>query len=76
MKIFKYDALLATDKEKHQEWVLNEIRREYSKMIEQGDTVWETIDGASAFDNAGSLCHGWSSISIYYYMRLNAIDIK
>ena len=27
MKIFKYDALLATDKEKYQEWVLNEIRR-------------------------------------------------
>ena len=66
MKIFKYDALLATDKEKYQAWVLNEIRREYGKMIEQGDTVWETIDGASAFDNAGSLCHGWSAIPILY----------
>ncbi len=66
MKIFKYDALLATDKEKYQEWVLNEIRREYGKMMEQGDTVWETIDGASAFDNAGSLCHGWSAIPILY----------
>ena len=66
MKIFKYDALLATDKEKYGEWVLNEIRREYGKMIAQGDTVWETIDGASAFDNAGSLCHGWSAIPILY----------
>lgn len=66
MKIFKYDALLATDKEKYQEWVLNEIRREYSKMIEQGNTVWETIDGASAFDNAGSLCHGWSAIPLKF----------
>ena len=66
MKIFKYDALLATDKKKYQEWVLNEIRREYDKMIEQGDTVWETIDGASAFDNAGSLCHGWSAIPILF----------
>ena len=66
MKIFKYDALLATDKEKYQAWVLNEIRREYGKMIEQGNTVWETIDGASAFDNAGSLCHGWSAIPIVY----------
>ena len=69
MKIFKYDALLATDKEKYQEWVLNEIRREYGKMIEQCDTGWETIDGASAFDNAGSLCHGWSAIPVYYYTR-------
>ncbi len=67
MKIFKYDALLATDKEKYQVWVLNEIRREYGKMIEQGDTVWETIDGASAFDDAGSLCHGWSAIPILYF---------
>ena len=66
MKIFKYDALLATDKEKYQEWVLNEIRREYGKMIERGDTVWETIDGASAFDNAGSLCHGWSAVPILF----------
>ena len=70
MKCFKYDALLATDKEKYQEWVLNEIRREYGKMIEQGNTVWETIEGASAFDNAGSLCHGWSAIPIYYYTKL------
>ena len=66
MKIFKYDALLATNKEKYQAWVLKEVRREYGKMIEQGDTVWETIDGASAFDNAGSLCHGWSAIPILY----------
>ena len=66
MKIFKYDALLATNKEKYQAWVLKEIRREYGKMIEQGDTVWETIDEASAFDNAGSLCHGWSAIPILY----------
>ncbi len=70
MKIFKYDVLLVTDKEKYQEWVLHEIRREYDKMIEQGNTVWETIDGASAFDNAGSLCHGWSAIPVYYYIKL------
>ena len=73
MKIFKYDALLATNKEKYQAWVLNEIRREYGKMIERGDTVWETIDGASAFDNAGSLCHGWSAIPVYYYTKLKNV---
>lgn len=67
MKIFKYDALLTTDKAKYQDWVLSEIRREYGKMLEDENTVWETIDGASAFDNAGSLCHGWSAIPIYYY---------
>ena len=69
MKIFKYDALLTTDKEKWRGHVRNEIRREYGKMIEQGDTVWETIAGASDFDNAGSLCHGWSAIPVYYYTK-------
>ena len=70
MKIFKYEALLATDEKKYQAWVLNEIRQEYGKMIAQGNTVWETIDGASAFENAGSLCHGWSSIPVYIFQKL------
>lgn len=70
MKCFKYDALFATDKEKWQGYVLDEIRKDYGKMIEQGNTVWETSDGASAFDNAGSLCHGWSAIPIYYLLNI------
>jgi len=70
MKIFKYDALLATDKAKWQEWILGEIRREYGKMLDAGSTtVWETADGAVAFGNAGSLCHGWSAVPIYFYCR-------
>ena len=67
MKCFKYDALLLTDKEKWKGQVLDEIRKDYKKMLDAGATsVWETIDGASAFDNAGSLCHGWSAIPVYY----------
>jgi hypothetical protein len=69
MKIFKYETLLMTDREKYQDWVLREIRREYGEMIAHGNTVWETMDGASAFDNAGSLCHGWSSIPVYLYQK-------
>ena len=68
MKCFKYDALLLTNKEKWRGYVLNETRKDYQKMIDVGATsVWETIDGASAFDNAGSLCHGWSAIPVYYF---------
>ena len=68
MKCFKYDALLLTNKEKWQGQVLDEIRNDYKKMLDAGATsVWETIDGASAFDNAGSLCHGWSAIPVYYF---------
>lgn len=70
MKIFKYEALLKTDEERYREFVLSEIRKDYKRMLDAGSTtVWETVDGASAFANAGSLCHGWSAIPIYLYHK-------
>ena len=69
MKIFKYECMLLTDEPRWKEWVLSEIRREYGKMIENGNTVWETDKGSVAFDNAGSLCHGWSAVPIYFYRK-------
>lgn len=68
MKGFKFDAMLNMDKIKWQGHVRDEIRNDYKTMIENGNTVWETIDGASAFDNAGSLCHGWASVPILYLL--------
>lgn len=68
MKPFKYDALLMVNKEKYKDAVLREIRDTYKVMLKAGSTtVWETIEGATAFENAGSLCHGWSAIPVYYY---------
>ena len=69
VKCFIYDGLLKQDTEKYKNFVLSSIKNDYLKMVETG-TVWETIEGESAFDNAGSLCHGWSSIPIYYYHKL------
>lgn len=70
MKIFKYDALLMTDK-KYKENVLSEIRSTYKTMLDaDSSTVWETKEGESAFHSAGSLCHGWSAVPIYYYHTL------
>ena len=67
MKCFQYDAMLQTDKTFSKE-ILSEIRTVYGKMLEQGATsVWETAEGASAFENAGSLCHGWSAVPVYFY---------
>jgi hypothetical protein len=69
--VLEYDALLSVNTEKYSDFVLNEIRANYKKMLDCGsDTVWETIDGEAAFYNAGSLCHGWSSIPIYIYHKL------
>lgn len=71
LKCFKYDAYLHVDKTKYKQQILEEIRDDYGKMISFGATsVWETIDGCKAFDGAGSLCHGWSAMPIYYYHKL------
>lgn len=67
-KVFFYDAMLLTDKEKYGSIVLSEIRENYSQMLKNGATAtWETLEGALAFDGSGSLCHGWSAIPVYYY---------
>ncbi len=71
MMICVYDMLLARDKNSN-EYILSDIRQKYGYMLEQGATsFWETIEGESAFSNAGSLCHGWSALPLYYYNILN-----
>jgi len=66
MKCFKYDALLFID-ENYREIIIDDIRKNYKKMLDNNSTsVWEVSEGAKAFDNAGSLCHGWSAIPIIY----------
>ncbi len=72
MNSFRFDALLMVDKEKYAPVILAEIDREYFRMLRAGATsFWETSLGASDFTNAGSLCHGWSALPIYYYELLN-----
>jgi hypothetical protein len=40
-------------------------------MLDTGTTTfWETMGGWKTFENAGSLCHGWSAMPIYYYHKL------
>ena len=72
MNSFRFDALLKTDAEKYRDVILNEIDRDYLYMLRKGATsFWETINGSFDFGYAGSLCHGWSALPIYYYEILN-----
>ncbi len=65
---FVYDVLLMRGEK---DYVLGDIRAKYGYMLERGATsFWETIEGADDFNKAGSLCHGWSAIPVYYYHRL------
>ena len=70
LKCFMYDALLMTSRD-YASAVIEEIRKNYGYMLSSGATsAWETIKGADDFGGAGSLCHGWSAIPIYYYHKL------
>ncbi len=73
MNAFRFDALLAVDKEKYAPVILAELDRDYLYMLRGGATTfWETIIGASDFADAGSLCHGWSALPVYYYELLHS----
>lgn len=73
MNCFRFDALLSYDRQKYGTVILNEIDRVYGYMLRQGATsFWETISGADDFGGAGSLCHGWSALPIYYYSILDS----
>jgi hypothetical protein len=65
---FYYDALLKADKEKYGSLIRQDLREKYSEMLKRGATTfWETLKGSEDFGGAGSLCHGWSAIPVYYY---------
>ena len=68
MSCFKYDALLKVDSCRFKDFVLEDIESKYKRMLDAGATsFWETEKGEQDFDNAGSLCHGWSALPIYYF---------
>ncbi len=72
MNAFRFDALLSVDRKQYGPLILQEIDRIYLEMLRQGATsFWETALGAADFDGAGSLCHGWTALPLYYYEILN-----
>lgn len=71
MHTFRYDVLLKEDRDFYKDYVLNEIDKVYLNMLRKGATsFWETEKGDKDFHFAGSLCHGWSAMPIYYYKTL------
>ena len=45
-----------------------EMDEAWSAMLKAGATsFWEVSDEWKAFGNAGSLCHGWSAVPVYFY---------
>ena len=64
---FKYEALLRMP-EQYAQAVFSDIAAVWGDMLFSGATsFWETAKGAGDFDQAGSLCHGWSAMPVYFY---------
>lgn len=67
--IFKYEALLKAGNA-YADAVFQDIAEKWGQMLYHNATAfWETIEGAWAFGNAGSLCHGWSAIPVLIYYK-------
>ena len=72
MNGFRFDALLAADKDRYAPVILAEIDRTYLAMLQKDATsFWETALGEADFGGAGSLCHGWTALPVYYYRALS-----
>ncbi len=73
--VFQFDALM-TRPEKYGRWVFDHVAEDWGNMLgNQATTFWETLVGADDFDDAGSLCHGWSAVPVYLYYAY-ALGVK
>ncbi len=67
--IFYIDALMA-EPDKYAQHILEIILDRWGHMLYNGATsFWETKLGGDDFDKAGSLCHGWSAVPVYFLGR-------
>ena len=65
--LYKFEALRLAGGEAERA-MRKEMEETWSAMLKAGATsFWEVGDGWKAFGNAGSLCHGWSAVPVYFY---------
>ncbi len=74
MRRFLYDAILKADNPSAREYILSDINEIMDAQKKEGATCFmETMDGWRAFENAGSLCHGWGTVVICYLHKFGLI---
>jgi hypothetical protein len=65
--LYQWLALMDRDARARQ-FCADSLARNFEPMVLRGaTTLWETQVGSPDFDNAGSLCHGWSALPVYHY---------
>ena len=67
--LYKYEALIAEGGEAA-ECAVSSVIADWKSMLDAGATsFWEMKEGWTAFNGMASLCHGWSAIPIYVFVR-------
>lgn len=74
-RTYEYDVLLQED-DRYRDFVRRDVEETWGYMLFQGATsFWEVVNGADGdFDQACSLCHGWSGMPIYLYGKYNLLN--
>lgn len=63
-----YYAVLQRYGKATREFLAEQLRKDYGKMaLENSSTMWETDLGEADFLKAGSLCHGWSALPVWFF---------
>ncbi len=62
--LIKYQVIIAADK--NADWCVKNVAELFGNALLGGATsFYETALGEADFDDAGSLCHGWSAVACY-----------
>ena len=66
-----YYAALVREGKKCRSFLARKLWDDFGRMVQgNSTTMWETIGGENDFHQAGSLCHGWSALPIWYFYAL------
>ena len=74
--LYKYEALRAAGGAAEAA-MWKDMNETWSAMLDAGATsFWEVSEGCKAFGGAGSLCHGWSAVPVYFYGAYRASETR
>ncbi|MBO4251885.1 MAG: hypothetical protein J5911_04420 [Clostridia bacterium] len=67
---YKFDGIIDVLGEEGLKWVYDEIEKIFGEMCFNGYTTFPEMEcGEKIFEDAASLCHGWSAIGCYIYNK-------
>lgn len=67
---FKYEGIIKELGQRGLDWVLQELEDLFGNMCFQGYTTFPEMEGGEKiFEDAASLCHGWSAVGCYIYNK-------